>query len=97
MKNVFYKLSVIFPEEVDIILQTPGKILNVENENTVCSTMLSKEPIWTMMCRSDLRRRTHSTVDDKMFVVISLEGVEDQYTHQYQTQWFVQAQPCCRL
>lgn len=65
-KNVFYKLSVVFPEKVDIILQTPGKILNVENENTVCSTMLSKEPIWTMICRSDLRR-THSTVDDKMF------------------------------
>lgn len=95
MKNVFYKLSMVFPE-VDVILQTPGKILSVENENTVCSTMLSKEPIWTTMCRSDLRR-THSTVNGKMFAVTSLEGVENQYTHQYQTHWFVQAQPCCRL
>lgn len=87
MKNVFYKLSVVFPAEADIILQTPGKILNFKNENTVCSTTLSKEPIWTAARRSDLRR-TYSTVDDKMFVVTSLEVVENQYTHQYHAHWF---------
>jgi len=74
VKNVFYKLSVVFPAEADIILHTPGKRLNFKNKNTVCSTTLSQEPIWTAVCRSDLRR-TYSTVDDKMFVVTSLEVV----------------------
>lgn len=84
---MYFINSVVFPAEADVILQTPGKILNFENGNTVCSTTLSKEPIWTVACRSDLRR-IYSAVDDKMFVVTSLEVVENQCIHQYQAHWF---------
>lgn len=92
--NIFYHLSIVFPAKSVILLQTPGKILNFNNENTVYSTMLSKERILATALRSILRRAC-CTVDDKMFVSISLEVLENQYTHQSCTHWFQQAQPCC--
>lgn len=72
MVNIFYHLSIVFPAKSVILLQTPGKILNFNNENTVYSTMLSKERILATALRSILRRAC-CTVNDKMFVSISLE------------------------
>lgn len=73
--NAFCRFSLVFPAAADIILQTPGRVLRFETGSPACSTTLSKEPIRTAVCRSDLRR-AHSAVNDQMFVVTSLEAGE---------------------